>query len=127
PAFAHAGRTAPTATNFEAQIDGLSPATRAVAAKVVDGDSRLWLRADPSVTVVVPGAIGEPLLLFDRRGVFVNLRSTTAQGDRIALGAVRADPDPHARPIWHRLTTGHSYLWHEHRLHALEPLARGAG
>ncbi len=25
------------------------------------------------------------------------------------------------------MTSGHSYLWHEHRLHALEPVARTAG
>ncbi|HEY2542879.1 MAG TPA: hypothetical protein VGH92_07465, partial [Gaiellaceae bacterium] len=30
-------------------------------------------------------------------------------------------------PRWHRLTGGHSYLWHEHRLHTLETVARAAG
>ncbi len=125
-AFGHAGKTAPTATDFQARIDGLRPATAAVTAKVVDGDSRLWLRASPTAVVVVPGSAGEPLLRFDRRGVLVNVRSLTAKGDGIALRDLHPDPDLRAPPVWHRLTSGHSYLWHEHRLHALEPLARGA-
>jgi hypothetical protein len=75
--------------------------------------------------VAIPGAEGEPLLRFDRRGVFVNLRSVTAQTDRIDRLDLRPDPNPKARPLWHRLTAAHAYRWHEHRLHALEPLARG--
>lgn len=124
-ALAHVGQSAPVATNFEAKIGGVTPATGAVAAKIVDGDQQLWLRATANATVLIPGAEGEPLLRFDRDGVFVNLRSLTAQSDRIDRFDLRPDPNPHARPLWHRLTSDHTYLWHEHRLHALEPLARG--
>jgi hypothetical protein len=126
-AFAHAGRGAPVATNFQARLNGLAPASRAVEAKVVDGDRQLWLRARPDAVVLVPGAAGEPLLRFDRVGVSVNLRSVTAQTDRIDRLDLRPDPDPRAHPVWHRLTAGHAYRWHEHRLHALEALARGRG
>jgi hypothetical protein len=121
-AFAH-GKSAPTATNFEARIDRIAPPTNAAEARAVDGDRALWLRARPDATVLIPGAAGEPLLRFDRAGVFVNLRSLTAQSDRIDRLDLRPDPNPHARPLWHRLTSRHAYLWHEHRLHALEPLA----
>jgi hypothetical protein len=123
-ALAHAGRGAPVATNFEARIDGVTPPTGAVKARVVDGGRLLWLRVDSNVVVVVPGAQGEPLLRFDRAGVHVNLRSLTAQTDRIDRRDLRPDPNSRARPLWHRLTAGHAYRWHEHRLHALEPLAR---
>jgi hypothetical protein len=117
-ASAH-GRAAPVATNFEARITSHD----AVAAKVVDGDQMLWLRANPGQTVLVPGAAGEPLLRFDPRGVFVNLRSLTAQADRIDRFDLR--PLANAQPLWRRLTRGRAFAWHEHRLHALEPLARG--
>ena len=55
----------------------------------------------------------------------MNVRSLTAVADRI--GHFRPNPDlnPRAPPAWRRLTGGHSYLWHDHRLHALEPLAQG--
>ena len=124
-AFAHVGKSAPVATNFDAQLRGVKPVSRAIEAKVVDGDRELWLRVSPAATVLIPGAEGEPLLRFDRAGVFVNSRSLTAQSDRIDRFDLRPDPNLHARPLWHRLSSGHSYLWHEHRLHAFEPLARG--
>ena len=56
----------------------------------------------PCDLVLIPGAEGEPLLRFDRDGVFVNLRSLTAQSDRIDRFDLRPDPNPHARPLWHR-------------------------
>ena len=124
-ALAHVGKSAPVATNFDANISGVEPPSSAVEAKLVDGDRALWLRVRGDATVLIPGAEGEPLLRFDRAGVFVNLRSLTAQSDRIDRFDLRPDPNPRAAPLWHRLSSGHSYLWHEHRLHALEPLARG--
>jgi hypothetical protein len=124
-AFAHVGKSAPVASNFAAHISALQPATDTVEAKVVDGDRELWLQVRPSATVLVPGAENEPVLRFDHGGVFVNLRSLTAQSDRIDTLDLRPDPDPKARPLWHRVSSGHSYRWHEHRLHILEPLARG--
>jgi hypothetical protein len=120
-ASAHVGRTLPVATNFLARITAPVPQ---VETKVVDGDKTLWLRASATTTVSIPGTLGEPLLRFDRRGVWLNLRSPTAQVDRID----RLDLRPSAigrPPLWHRLASGDAYAWHEHRLHILEPLARG--
>lgn len=103
-----------------------SPAANgAVQAKIVDGDRQLWLRVKRDTTVSVAGAEGEPMLLFDRNGVFVNVRSLTAAADRIGHFRLSRDLNPHASPAWQRLTGGHSFLWHDHRLHALEPLAKG--
>jgi len=124
PAFAHAGKTAPVATDFQARIAGVEPASPEVEAKVVDGDAALWLRVRRRATVLIPGAEGEPMLLFDPRGVFVNTRSLTAQSDRIDPLQLRPDPNPRATPSWRRLTEDHTYRWHEHRLHALESLSR---
>jgi hypothetical protein len=121
-ASAHVGRTLPVATDFTTRVVGFIPG---VEAKAVDGDQTLWLRANASATVLVPGALGEPLLRFDPRGVWLNLRSPTAQADGIDRLDLRPSAAPHARPLWHRLTATHAYLWHEHRLHALEPLAKG--
>jgi hypothetical protein len=120
-ASAHVGRTLPVATNFLARITSPVPP---LDAKVVDGDQTLWLRAPAATTVSIPGTLGEPLLRFDRGGVWLNLRSPTAQVDRIDRLDLRPSPTG-TPPLWHRLTGGHAYAWHEHRLHALEPLARG--
>jgi len=120
-ASAHVGKTLPVATNFTARI--LQPVA-GLRAAVVDGDQTLWLRVPPTATVAIPGTLGEPLFRFDPRGVWLNLRSPTAQSD----GIDRFGLEPTASgvpPKWHRVTRGHSYLWHEHRLHVLEPLAHG--
>jgi len=124
-ASAHAGTSAPVATNFDARIVGFQPPAGALEAKVVDGDRELWLRVPAATTVVVPGVLGEPVLRFDAKGVWVNLRSLTAQSDRIDRFDLRPSANARARPLWHRLTGGHAYAWHEHRLHVLEPLAHG--
>ncbi len=124
-ASAHAGTSAPVATNFDARIVGFHPPAGGLEAKVVDGDRMLWLRVPAATTVVVPGVLGEPVLRFDTKGVWVNLRSLTAQTDRIDFLDLRPSANPRARPLWHRLTGGHAYAWHEHRLHVLEALAHG--
>jgi hypothetical protein len=121
-ASAHVGRTLPVATNFTVRVAGSIPGLQA---KVVDGDQTLWLRVPASTVAVVPGTLGEPLLRFDRGGVWLNLRSPTAQSDGIDRTDLRPLVGARTKPLWHRLTSGHAYAWHEHRLHVLEPLARG--
>ncbi len=120
-ASAHVGRTLPVATNFTARMAGSIPG---VQAKVVDGDQTMWLRTTAAAVVLVPGTLGEPLLRFDQHGVWLNLRSPTAQADGIDRFDLRPSASPHAQPLWHRVAGGHAYAWHEHRLHALQPLAR---
>src|SRR5581483_3606800 len=56
-----------------------------------------------------------------------NLHSPTAQSDRMDRFDLRPSANPRAKPLWHRVSGSHAYAWHEHRLHALEPLARSAG
>ena len=121
-ASAHVGRTLPVATSFTARITGTVPG---IAARVVDGDQTLWLQTEAAV--LVPGTLGEPLLRFDRGGVWLNLHSPTAQSDRMDRFDLRPSANPRAKPLWHRVSGSHAYAWHEHRLHALEPLARSAG
>lgn len=122
-ASAHVGKTLPVATDFTARVTGSLPG---IAARPLDGDQTLWLRAPASAVVVVLGILREPLLRFDSRGVWLNLRSPTAQSDQIDRFDLR--PTATGRPpLWHRVARTRSYLWHEHRLHALEPVARSAG
>lgn len=126
-AAAHVAPGAPVATDFSARIRGLVPPADAVRAVVIDGDRQLSLTVGPSMRVAIPGALGEPLLRFTPGGVFVNRRSLTAQSDRIAAPDLDPVADPSAPPQWVRVSTGHTYRWHEHRLHTLEPLAAGRG
>lgn len=120
-ASAHVGKTPPVATDFRARITHPVPG---IETTVVDGDQTLWLDAGAHA-VTIEGIQSEPLLRFGRRGVWLNLRSLTAQTDQIDRYDLRPDPNPHAPPLWHELSGGHIYEWHDHRLHILEPVARG--
>lgn len=120
-AFAH-GRGVAVAVSDRARITQLPGDPPAFQVRVIDGDQGLWLRRDTQSELIVLGISGEPVLRFDRSGVYVNRHSPTAQIDQIAARSIVPSFAPHARPSWKKLTSGRSYRWHEHRIHALAPL-----
>jgi hypothetical protein len=120
-ALAHAGLTAPVATSYLAKVAHVPPGLQA---KVVDGDQQLWLRASPSVSVVVTGLRGEPYLRFLPSGVWVNERSPTTYLNKPRPQVAPPSAIPGATPQWKRISTAHSYRWHEDRLHSLAATAR---
>ena len=74
--------------------------------KILDGDRDLSLRVHGGTTLLVRGVLREPMLRIGPNGVFVNAASPTAQSDKL-IGPGHG---------WHRLSSGSSYTWHEHRL-----------
>jgi hypothetical protein len=126
PAAAQAhGPIAPVASSYFAKILQL-PA--GLDAKVVDGDLRMWLRVPPDKTVVILDYRGAPYLRFSRAGVAVNQNS--------AMYYLNLTPVPETPPTnltastppqWHGVSAGHSYLWHDGRLHALATVALTPG
>jgi hypothetical protein len=120
-ALAHAGLSAPVATSYLAKVAQTPPG---IEAKVVDGDQRLWLRAAPSLTVVVTGLRGEPYLRFDPGGVWENQSSPTTYLNKPRPQVPPRGAVPGAAPRWKRVSTGHTFQWHEDRLHSLAATAR---
>jgi hypothetical protein len=122
-AAAH-GPVDPAASSYLARVDQV-PA--GVTAKVVDGDQRLWFRVDPPRTVIVLDYQGAPYLRFDPGGVEVN----TASG-MYYLNQVPAETPPPGTgalvtPHWSHVSQGHTYGWHDGRLHALATTALAPG
>ena len=115
-ASAHAGQTDPVASSYRATITSVAPG---VTAKVVDGDQRLWMSADPRLTVIVVGRFGEPYLRFSSAGVDENLRSPTTYLNRATPVMVPCGAKPKLPPAWKHLSGSHAYIWHEDRLHVL--------
>ena len=115
-ASAHAGQTDPVASSYRATITSVAPG---VTAKVVDGDQRLWMSADPRLTVIVVGRFGEPYLRFSSAGVDENLRSPTTYLNRATPVMVPSGAKPKLPPAWKHLSGSHAYIWHEDRLHVL--------
>jgi hypothetical protein len=77
---------------------------------VIDGNRGLRLTVAPPTTLVVRGLLGEPFLRFSADGVWADLGSPTTAADGVV-------PNGHGRG-WKRVTRGHSYTWHDHRLAA---------
>lgn len=123
-ASAHVGRVPPAATNYLARVSGIPPG---LEARVVDGDQAVWMRARPSLTVVVIGLRGEPYLRFWRAGVAVNARSATWFLNRVRPLVVPPGLTATTQPRWKKLTSSHSWTWHDGRLHAAVLAAHPSG
>ena len=122
-AAAH-GPVDPAASSYLARVTRV-PAGAAV--KVVDGDQRLWMRVDPRRTVVVLDYQGAPYLRFSRAGVAVNEGSAMYYLNQVPAQAPPLRTGPGVRPRWSPVSTGHSYGWHDGRLHALATTALAPG
>jgi hypothetical protein len=116
PADAHVA--APVkATNDRTEVLRLDPAVPGVRVRLVDGMTRLELRA-PGHRVVVLGYEGEPYLRVDGRGVYENVRSPATYLNTSIKGAVPPpSADAKAKPTWKRLGDGPTVRWHDHALH----------
>jgi hypothetical protein len=126
PASAFAdGPTTPIATSYIARLTHV-PA--GLDAKVVDGDLQMWLKVPPTKTVIVLDYLGAPWVRFDRAGVDVNQNSEmyylsqTPVPETVPAGLSRTTP-----PHWDHVSGGHSFLWHDGRLHALTTVAIAPG
>ncbi|MGZ4351831.1 MAG: hypothetical protein ACXVRX_15050, partial [Solirubrobacteraceae bacterium] len=122
-AAAH-GPVDPAASSYLAHV-GEVPA--GLGAKVIDGDQRLWLRADPRHTVVVLDYQGAPYLRFSRSGVAVNRASAMYYLNQVPAQTPPATTGPRVPARWSRVSAGHSYGWHDGRLHALATAALAPG
>ena len=121
-ASAHVGRGPVVAVNDQARVTGIEPLHAPLEARVVDGDQALWVRLRPGHELTVLGVIGEPFLRISGSGVLVNVRSPTAQIDKVGGNSVRPSFAQNTAPTWRRVASGRSYRWHDHRLHALASL-----
>jgi hypothetical protein len=123
-ASAHVGKTPPAATDYLARITSI-PA--GLEARIVDGDQAIWMRASPSLTVVVTGLRGEPYLRFSGSGVAVNTRSATWYLNRVRPLTVPEGLTQSTPPVWLPLTSHHGWTWPEGRLHAPALAAHPSG
>jgi hypothetical protein len=125
PAAAEAhGPVDPAASSYQAQVTEVPAGTDA---KAVDGDLRMWMRASPGTTVVVLDYRGAPYLRFSSAGVSVNRSSSMWYLNQVPAQLPPIGLTARTPAHWSRVTGGHSYEWHDGRLHALASTARAPG
>jgi hypothetical protein len=103
-ASAHA-RSATVALDYRLVLDRGARSIPGVSVAILDGDRSLRVSAK-TVTIVVRGDLGEPMLRIGPAGTWVNRASVSAV-------AARLTQPSHG---WKRLSSAASYTWHEHRL-----------
>jgi hypothetical protein len=97
-------------------------------AKVVDGDLRMWLSVPADETVVVLDYRGAPYLRFSPGGVAVNYNSSMYYLNQTPFAQTPpGNLTASTPPSWHVVSSGHSYEWHDGRLHALATVALTPG
>jgi hypothetical protein len=119
------GPVTPTATNYLARVTR-TPA--GVDAKVVDGYLNLWMQVRAADTVLVRDFEGAPWVRFDRAGVQVNHNSQEYYLSQVPVPAVPPNGLKRTtRPHWFAVSSGHTYMWREGRMHALATIALPPG
>ncbi len=126
PATAAAdGPVTPTATNYLARV---TQAPAGIEVKVVNAYLNLLVKVPPHADVTILDFRGAPWVRFTPAGVAINHNSQEYYLSQVPVPAVpptgltRTTP-----PHWVRVSSGHSYVWREGRLHALATIALAPG
>ncbi len=119
------GPTTPIATSYIATVTALPPGFQA---KVVDGYLQLWLQVPADQTAVVLDYRGAPWVRFGPGGVWVNQNSEMYYLSQTPVPATPpADLSRTTPPDWQHVSSSHSYMWRDGRLHALTTIALEPG
>ncbi|MDQ1477210.1 MAG: hypothetical protein QOE62_2439 [Actinomycetota bacterium] len=121
PAMAHTV-SGPRPTNYRTTVQSVTPRVAGVHVRVVDLGNKLELTNGSASDLFVLGYDGEPYLRIGPSGVYENLRSPATYLNRTRAGTTPVpDIARHARastaPRWHRMSSGHTASWHDHRVH----------
>lgn len=118
PASAHGiGGVQPR--NYQTTLLDVKPRVAGIVLTVEDLGDNLRLRNTTRHDVVVLGYDGEPYLRVGPHGVFENTRSpaTYLNRKRIPTSKPPSFANPSATPVWHRVSSGSTATWHDHRAH----------
>jgi hypothetical protein len=118
PAQAHVGGGA-AGSDFAGRVLAVDPALPRVAVRVLSFGDEFEVVNPTATEVAVPGYSDEPYLRIGPDGVWRNANSpaTYINLDRFGRVTLPAHADPAAEPDWVQVSTGSSYVWHDHRTH----------
>ena len=116
PAGAHS-TSGPPASNFHAEVRGITPAVGGVHTRLDADGERIELRVDGRARVTVLGYQGEPYLRVSRTGVFENRASPAVGLNRTRVPSGSARRARIGPPHWVKVSGGSTARWHDHRAH----------
>lgn len=126
PASAHGvGGIEPT--NSKAVITSIVPESSSFKAESIENGERFRVTRTSNKNVIVLGVDGEPYILIDSRGSFINSKSATHLINKSSSsdydGKVskedfsKTSSDPNQIPDWQKFSNSQSHSWHDHRAH----------
>ena len=118
PASAH-GSAGQAATNWRSDVTGFTLPDPGAKAVTTDLGDHIQVTADGTRQIIVFGYNQEPYLKFDTQGVSINSRSPAGFLNRSATASKKVPSrfDTKVAPEWRKLSAGHTYRWHDHRIH----------
>ena len=111
--------------NYRSKLVVVTPKTKGLLVRIVDGDDALELENATGGNVMVPGYEGEPYLRFLKSGrveVNVNSPAKYLNEERYGGVAVPEGVGAKAKPRWQPIAQEGVYTWHEHRIHWMSTL-----
>jgi predicted lipoprotein with Yx(FWY)xxD motif len=118
PASAHTLGPGVAALNYRTVLLAVTPDPTGVSFTVVDDGMHVIARNDTGTVLTIRGYAGEPYLEVDHWGAWENLRSpATYLDETFTPGAVPAYANGKATPVWRRISSGDTVMWHDHLLH----------
>ena len=112
----------PRPTNFRTTLRSVTPRIAGVDVQVVELGNKVELTNRTPADVVVLGYDGELYLRIGPSGVYENLRSPATYLNRTRAGTtpvpvIALRTRASTAPRWHRISSGHTAIWHDHRVH----------
>lgn len=118
PAGAHTVSLFPP-TNYQSEFLSLVPAVPGITFRVRELGTLVEIVNDTPRDLVILGYQQEPYLRVGAAGVFQNARSPTLYQNLVTVSGATAtippEATPSAQPDWHRIGTGRTVRWRDHR------------
>lgn len=125
-AFAH-GIGGTSGSDSTAKVKNISPHTDQFTATSVENGQRIKITRRSKNDLIVVGIESEQYLKFSDDGVFVNEKSSTSIINKSSNASGNASDyaeefkktssDPNEPPIWKKLSSSQTYIFHDHRTH----------
>lgn len=122
-------------SNTTAKVISVKPPTSDFKAESIENGDRFKITRTNSASVIIFGVDSEPYIKLDINGVFINQKSATRlinQSTResiskkdLNIAYAKTSSDPNEPPVWKKVSSASSYIFHDHRTHYMGSVPNG--
>lgn len=122
-------------SNTTAKVISINPPTSAFKADVIENGDRFKITRTTDKTIIILGVENEQYIKLDDNGVFLNERSATRLINESTTATIskkdldikyaKTSSDPNETPVWQKVSSASSYIFHDHRTHYMGSVPDG--